>query len=646
MPLDRSAMCVITPNLRRVLTRVPWSHRLLVMLFVASSMVLGHVALRGPDHGRGVDVTIGPPIPQLLDGDLIRSSLDSTPLLVSTDSTPLLLTRVEVRPDHSLSVTEYIGEYFSTWQRGIYRDVPLVDEDGRVRRIRSVEVRTTADTPNEVRLGSFDDGLRIRIGDASRNIILAHSYQITYVVEDAMVPVDGRDDIARFEFASPTTWSQPITRLGYEIVGPAEPVVERCRIDGSACDAVEVTANGVVVGVPDGTYTTPSVNFTVDFPRNAFDPSATVTARPYLSTSMIGATLGSLLVVLLGYGIHDFRCRRSRRLVTGSIDATFSVTDSLVDRHPGLRHLSENLAAERTTTAFPELAPIEFVPPLGLDPAQVHRLSGRGSTNRLMAATLLDLAADGVIDLVPDGGTFRVSRRDLPPRDVTDYELILLHAVLDDSASELVSKRTARLRESLPAYLAALDESLRKSGLGSRFSTSRESRSARARHIEYALTLAAFAVGPIYVAQRELEPDWVWFSIATTGVIALVWGVFDHWRSLSGLSPLGRAAAYRIHGFERFFTESEGRQARFAERRGLLREYMGYALVFDSLREWVRLAPPDAVPENWRTIDLARFAGLTREPAFGQPRAASGSTSGFRGGGGGFRIGGGGGGRW
>jgi uncharacterized membrane protein YgcG len=629
-----------------MLKRVPWSYRLAVLLFVPAVMLFGHLILRGQDHGRGVEVSIGPSVPRFLDESLIRSSLDSTPLYVSTNSTPLMLIEVEVRPDHSLSITERIGEYFTSRQRGIFRDIPLVDEDGKVRRIRSVEVRTTPGTPDDVKLGSFDEGLRIRIGDQNRRVVLDHGYQITYVVEDAMIPVDGRDDIARFEFTSPRTWTQPITRLGFEIVGPAEPAVSECRIDGESCRSVEVTSNGVVVRVPDGSYTTPSVRFQIDFPRDAFDPTPTVESRPFLSTAMAGTTLASFLAVLLGYGVHDLRRRRSRRLVAGSIDATFAVTDSLVDRHPGLRHLSEQLASEHSTTSFPDQPPIEFVPPLGLDPAQVHRVSGRGSPNRLMASTLLDLAADGVIDLVPDGRSFRASRREQPPRDVTAYELVLLKALLGDEPTALVSKQTVQLRAARRAYLAALDESLRQRGLGSRFSSAREAKTPKSRHIEYAVTLGVVTVAPIYFAQDLLEPTGVWFSAAGAGLIALGWGLLDQWRSLGGLSPLGRAAAYRILGFERFFTESEGRQARFAERRGLLREYMGYALAFDSLREWVRLAPPDAIPSDWRTFDPIRFGDLTKEQGFVRPKGSSDGPSGFTGGGGGFSGGGGGGGRW
>lgn len=625
-----------------MIQRVPWPYRIGVMAIIAVALIVCDVVMRDDRFTSGVELSTGPSIEQFVDDDLLQATVE--------DDTPYFGTTVEVRPDHSVVVTERIGEFFALPQRGIFRDVPLIDGDGTVRRVRSVTVRTTAGTPNVVKLESFDTGLRIRIGNPDRRIIGPHGYEITYVIENAMSLSLADPETAEFRFATVQNWGRPITRLEYRVRGPEGTALRSCRYRSDICPDVAVTTTDVVITLPDRRHPEGALRFSVGYPRRAFEEFARTTTPSAVSPIIISVTAVALVAILIGYLIHDWRRRRSRRLVAGSIDATFSVTDALVDRHPGLHQLSEQLAAERAVTSFPEIPPIEFVPPLGLDPAQVLRLTGRGSSGRLMAATLLDLAADGVIDLIPEGKSFRVSRRAQEPRAVTAYELVLLQHAVGDETSQLLSERSKQLTSALAPYLAALDESLRQRGLGRRFSSRDEPWSPRGSQMLVATFIGFFATPIVYYSHSTEQPSMIWWAPAVAATIAVFWGALDQRMAVSGLSPLGRAAAYRVVGFQRFFTESEGRQARFAEQRGMLREYMGYALVFDSLREWVRLAPRMELPDDWQQLDLMRFTRLTEEKGFQSPRESSGGSSGFTGGGGSgggsISIGGGGGGRW
>lgn len=633
-------------NLPTVLRRVPWSRRILVLAVVAIAMIVSDHQVTTDDMVRGVKVSVGPPIEKFVDDELLAAT--------EKYATPYFATSVEVRPDHSVLVTERIGEYFVYGQRGIFRDIPLVDWRGTVRRIRSVEVRTTSGTPDDVKLQAFPEGLRIRIGDPDVEVTGSHGYQISYVVENAMSN-QFVTDAAVFDFSSTDSWPTAITRLIYEVSGPNGATLEDCAVGNDradvACDDVKRTENGLSLRLPDGWYRRLSIGLAVGFPRTAFDESAAITSLSLVSKTTTMATVATLAVLLLAYGVHDWRVRRSRRVIAGSIDATFTVTGAQADRHPGLRHLSEDLAADHSMVSFPASAPIEFVPPLGLDPAQVHRLSGRGRLRKLMASTLLDLAADGVVDLVPENDSFRVSRRPQPPREVTDYELILLQGLLGDSDSEIVSDRREELNAVWRQYLTSLDESLKQRGLGQRFWTPVSDSVAWWAHINFAALLALVTAVPVVLGQNESRPEWEYLSVASAGVVAFGWALTTHWLKHRRLTPLGRAAIYRIQGFQRFFTESEGRQARFAERHGLMREYMGYALIFDSLKEWVTWMPADEIPVDWRDVDVTQFDRLTRESVFDAPRSND-STSSFdgvgdwSGGGGDFRVGGGGGGRW
>ena len=119
-------------------------------------------------------------------------------------------------------------------------------------------------------------------------------------------------------------------------------------------------------------------------------------------------------------------------------------------------------------------------------------------------------------------------------------------------------------------------------------------------------------------------------------------------RAARGLTPTGLAAAWRVRGFDRFFTASEAMHDKAAADQGLLRQYMGYAIVFGHVSQWVAAFGATDTSDWFATsspLDQA-FVGFTAGSLWTPP--ASSSSSGFGGGGGGAGggSGGGGGGSW
>ena len=116
-----------------------------------------------------------------------------------------------------------------------------------------------------------------------------------------------------------------------------------------------------------------------------------------------------------------------------------------------------------------------------------------------------------------------------------------------------------------------------------------------------------------------------------------------------GLTPLGLAAIWRVRGFDKFFTQSEAMHDRAAADQGLLRQYMGYAIVFGHVTQWIAAFDnPDTSDWFASTSPMnAAFIGFTAASIWSPP-ASSSSSSGFGGGGGGAGggSGGGGGGSW
>ncbi len=138
------------------------------------------------------------------------------------------------------------------------------------------------------------------------------------------------------------------------------------------------------------------------------------------------------------------------------------------------------------------------------------------------------------------------------------------------------------------------------------------------------------------------------FQVFTVVVVLGLGAWFVIRRAGRGLTPTGLAAVWRVRGFDTFFTSSEATHARAAADQGLLRQYMGYAIVFGHVTQWVAaFDAPDT--SDWfqssSPLDTA-FIGFTAGSLWSPP--ASSSSSGFGGGGGGAGggSGGGGGGSW
>jgi uncharacterized membrane protein len=135
--------------------------------------------------------------------------------------------------------------------------------------------------------------------------------------------------------------------------------------------------------------------------------------------------------------------------------------------------------------------------------------------------------------------------------------------------------------------------------------------------------------------------------------LILLFGRASQSGQISAYTSRGLGTALRAEGFERFFRESESAHAQAAERMGLMREYMGYAVAFNAVTTWVNAMPQTELdqwnmgtsPLLYATLPSQRIWINSTTSAY-TPARSSGFSSGggFSGGGGGF--GGGGGGSW
>ena len=306
--------------------------------------------------------------------------------------------------------------------------------------------------------------------------------------------------------------------------------------------------------------------------------------------------------------------------------------------------------------------PVEFVPPVNLDPACLLRIKEGSKVNvsRMLASTLVDLAADGVISLTQVNEVWVVARIDQPPRQVKSYELTLLNALLGDQKEAALSQRNPALSAKVKTYVQEVDEQLRSLCLLTDKTLTAGSISRSGKLLARAVFIVMLIIVAIFVAGVGSGSNTLNFFLPAGAIfisaVVLAYGRLSHSGQIGSFTSRGLGAAVRAEGFERFFRESEAAHAQAAERMGLMREYMGYAVAFNAVTSWVN-AMPQAQLEQWNmSTSPLLFATLPQQriwdnatttaytPIRTENSSGFSSGGGFSGGGGGF--GGGGGGSW
>ena len=586
---------------------------------------------------------------------------------MGTDSTRSFDIVAEVRPDRSVRVTETITQVFRTSRHGIERYIPFDYRDSGEHLLSDLVVSASDGTPDDVELTEASGSIRIRIGDPDTTILDAHTYHLAYTIEDIVV-VDGATALVPLDAV--TDWAQPIDSISYRVIGPTDATAIACfagrDTTGDACDSLEPTSNGLIASHTSlDAYGTFTVNAT--YPSAAFDAVPARTAR----TKPVTWSVVAIVVMYSGLAgaVWCARRRASRdriAAITG-IDATFSGPMS-VDL-PGRRATAvppppPGSAVDLIPAQYADdVMPVEFVPPVNLDPACLVRIKdgAEADVRRMLAGTLVDLAADGVIELTRSGDDWLVRRLEQPPRAVKPYELTLLTALLGDDLDEKVlSSRLQRLSDVVTTYTEQVDEHLRSLqllnetslsvGAGSRFSSV-----VGKLFFLIASFIVSFFAFAIASASSDPAVPLLAQGLIVGGLVTLI-GLVSGNGASRAFSTRGRGAALRGTGFGRFFADSEAIHAQAAERLGLMREYMGYAVALGCVDSWVR-AMPETQLTAWAGSgmpDPLLFGALHQQPVFARSVASafapvrsesSGfSGGGFSGGGGGF--GGGGGGSW
>lgn len=667
------------------MTKVMGAGRLLLTALGTAVVTLVAILVIGPwGWTAGVDVSHGPPLTgpmpsPSVDPNVIYRSPDGSVVVRGQQYGPDRTDRFDVaalaRGDHSVVITEDITQTFGTERHGIERSIPLHDDAGD-HAMRSLEVSTDADTPGQVALieGAGFDGLTVRIGDPDRTVAGTHRYRLTYVLENVVSEPQPTEPLGVTRFASPsgpppttapmppagatqrvaldafTDWQQPVYGSSYTLTGPDGRTDHACYQEvGSytvGCAGITPTADGATF---DATVPmAPSTVFTVqvDWPEGTFGPAVVHgperSSWPIRLTAVGLSLLGVVVVAFEALGRRRTLWARTRKGVIatfgdGSDDGR---TSGLVPRSPWVD------------------APVEFVPPMGLRPAELLRLGdgARAEPSRLLAATVIDLAASGHLELAAaTADADWVARRRVVAggRDLRPFEERLLSALFPEGVDEVrFGERAQEIGPSRDRILEQLDDDLKQAGLlRRRLGTSPSGCVAGVARAGSTFVVAVVLLGVVLALGLKAVLAWapaMLIAGATVGVSVALWGLWRVRRAGGDLTTKGLGAVFRAEGFQRFFNESESMHARAAADEGLLRQYLGYAVAFDAVDRWV--AAFDAPDLTWLgTSDIAVFTGFVYGSAMAQaatppaPVSSGSGSGGFSGFGGGFGGGGGGG---
>jgi Predicted membrane protein (DUF2207) len=599
-----------------------WFIVLAAVVVAAFALFSNAIAVRLESPAAGLTATTGSSLPG-----------PSQSTLPTSEHTRAFDVITRVAPDGHVRVQETIVQDFGGVRRhGIEREIPLRDRRGD-HPISHLVVSTSTGTPGGVSVDAQSDSVRIRIGDANQTITGAHTYRLAY---DISGMIDRRGSgRSRLTIDAISAWVQTIDTLRYTVLAPGAPTTFRCE-QGSLgstdpCATARRTRDGA-------TFTGTGISANGAFTVRLTWPDTVVAVNAGRSSfgiaDVVYALLAGLAIALVGWWYR----RRWRNLLSAAQSQLWATFGPDV---AGAQPESYDLTGDPA---------IEFVPPMGLRPGEIGTLAEVSAT-KLLTATVVDLAARGALKITETSGSWTLERRN---RDVvmTDDEQTVMAGLFGDADTTSLDDRGTEMGTLAGELAELLTDDLETRKIAVRGA---DAGGLHARMHEkwipvlgVAAVLAGALLHVIVVTATgsrsiALGAEVALVALAISGFGALIIRAAAH-----GLTPLGLAAAWRVRGFDRFFRTSEAMHDRAAADKGLLRQYMGYAIVFGLVTQWIAaFDAPDT--SDWfassSPMDSA-FIGFTAASLWSPP--PSSSTSGFGGGGGGAGggSGGGGGGSW
>lgn len=560
-------------------------------------------------------------------------------------------TRIGVRADGTLEVTETIRYAFDAPRHGIFRKIPTRYRfDGTRDRVYPVdEVHVTRDGYPEQLYRTDEGGYTVlRIGNPNSTVTGTHTYTIWYRVQGALNHVADHEEL--YWNAVGSEWDVPVHAATVTVTGPAAVGRVTCYTGPSGSDrtCASATASGdsATFGQPD-LAPDQALTVVVAFPPGTVHSGPILAERHDLAAAFrltpwtVGGALG---VALLGTALmvgYVWRVGRDRRFV-----------GTLPGLVPGR---GEPAVEERRPVLGAPPVSVEFVPPDNIRPGQVGTLWDERADLVDVTATILDLAVRKhlrIRELRPNGATtptdWELVKLTGADKNFLPYERTLFRGLFDGRDQVRLSELRGTFRPTANEVRAQLDADLVTQGW-----YRRSPRAVRLGALGTALLMLVGAGAVTVVLAIATQVALLGLGLVAAALVFLVLH-----RRVPARTGTGSAMLERVKGLRLYIATTEAEQIRFEEREQIFSRYLPYAVVFGLAHRWAAtFAGIDTVALGWYEGPAVGWSGVYLASSFdsftsisvgsvGASPPSVGGSSGFSGGGfsGGFSDGGGGGG--
>lgn len=524
-----------------------------------------------------------------------------------------------------------VYDFAGNERHGIIRAIPRWDDlpDNKRRRydlrVDGVLMDGQATAVRESDEGAFH---MVTIGDPDRTVSGRHTFVVAYTITNALTtltpaeltnaPGVAAGDVELYWDFIGDGWQVPINAATVEATTPSAALLTRCYAGPSGSTAIcPIISNGRKTRFgPVSLSGHEALTGVVVMPRAAFTsvPAADIIERPdswatQFARALRYASPGGLL--LLAWLVARARRRRSSVV-------TVRVTDF-----------------------------VRFEAPPGLRPAEMAVAWKGNFDGRVLTATLLDLAARGVLVITPKSRKRILVTRTAATTQVDAWEQPILDAALKGSAGREVGKYDAKLAKAVQRAGAELKRRAQASGI-------RNAKAWRARTPWLVLLGVGVVVMGVGFALFALPA--LCAVIVCLGAALLIGGAIG--ARMTPLVQTETSADFlsQVLGFRRLLdTDAAAARREFAQRSGLsaaaiFATMLPWAVIYGVDEAWAG-AFPDLTPTELMAYGLGfasanavhdDIASATRalssamtNPASGGSGASGGSSGGGGGGGGG-----------
>lgn len=519
---------------------------------------------------------------------------------------------IEVQEDASLIVTETIEADFSVYKHGIYRTIPTTYEGSGGERVTiDIDLLSVLQDgqPAMIDESSWGGDWSVRIGDPNRTITGAHTYEITYEVERAMLYFDDYDEV--YWNVTGFDWDASILSTTAVVVLPdgAQATQWACYVGsyGSTSQDCGAFQEGSEVAFAADDFLT----IAVGFPKGVVDEPTVLTRLTWFFFANWPIALPWIFFLfVLRIWWKNGRDARSKK----TIIAQYEPPEGILAVYAG-RMVDGRLKKHHQTAMIIQLAVMGHVK------IKVDSVGKNGKKLRKPKVTLLKLS----------GGT----------------ELDAAHQQMMDV---LFGKKTEKALSDLKGTISAgkitfmknaIMQELIDRGWFTKHSFKRQA-------MWMILGGMAFFFSPMFGAIFGSVAA-VSTMIATAGVIVLGW-------YMPQTTPAGSEVLWKTRGFKEFMHTAERYRSEWQEKEHIFADYLPYAIAFNDVDRWAKTfkGVHQAKPDWYDSTDAFTMALMISQldnvtssiAAATTPKAPSGSGGSGGGGFSGGGFGGGGGGSW